>query len=66
MKIIASGVIALSLIATAASIESAVDAKTFYRQWASDADVKGGHTSHGRGEEAQSGGTVLPVMMSDI
>ncbi len=32
MKIIASGVIALSLIATVASIASAVDAKTFYEQ----------------------------------
>ena len=32
MKIIASGVIALTLIATAASIASAVDAKTFYEQ----------------------------------
>ena len=32
MKIIASGVVALSLIATAASIASAVDTKTFYEQ----------------------------------
>jgi len=32
MKIIASGVISLSLTATVASIASAVDAKTFYEQ----------------------------------
>jgi hypothetical protein len=32
MKIIASGAISLSLIATVASIASDVDAKTFYEQ----------------------------------
>jgi len=32
VKIIAAGVIALSLIATAASIASAVDAETIYEQ----------------------------------